>query len=136
MTAHRDAPERGGATILVVDDDRAIGDLLRAILRRAGYRVEHRGRGEEALAYVRSGAEIDLVILDLTLPEMSGRAVLAELRRSCPELPVLVSSGYIGEQERQELLALGARGCLPKPYRPAELRRVVREIIANSARAA
>ena len=82
-----------GAAILVVDDEESLRRLIERGLTRQGYRISEAGNGLEALEAVR-GQSFDLVILDIVMPLMGGREVLAILRQEFPELPVLMISGY------------------------------------------
>ena len=128
-TARRDpapdpAPQawtRGG-TILVVDDEEAVRGLARAVLSRNRFRVMEAWDGEAGLELLRSRrAEVDLVLLDLTMPKMSGEEVLAAIREHDSDLPVLLSSGYTLESMPEALLSLGPTGFVRKPYAPRDL---------------
>ncbi len=123
-------------TVLVVDDDTSIGDLLRIVLERSGYEVLYAEHGRQALAIFCSHPEIELVILDLSLPEIDGAEVLARMLAERSEARVVVSSGYISEEEEERLCRLGAQACLHKPYRPRELRELVARLLSGEARAA
>ncbi len=116
----------GSETILVVDDEQMIRNLGRTILQRQGYEVLLAEDGQEAVEiYTREPQRIDLVILDLTMPRLSGRDTLRELRQINPDVPVLFASGYSAEHmsdsERE-----GVLGFINKPYRPQELANTVR----------
>jgi len=108
------------ATILVVEDDRAILTALEEKLRIEGYRVILAPDGEEARD--RLGEEPpDLVILDLMLPRLDGLGVLRWLRKRYPELPVLILSARGREEEKVEGLRAGADDYLAKPFGLKEL---------------
>ena len=82
-------------TVLVVDDDEWVIDVARAFLERAGFRVITALGGAVAIDLLRAGsASIDAVVLDLVMPEMSGEETFLEIRRICPDLPVVLASGY------------------------------------------
>lgn len=107
--------------VLVADDACEIRDLLGVLLRRAGYKVSQAREGGEVLREaVRS--RVDLVLLDLAMPETDGWAAMAQLEVLCPRTPVLVVSAYV---ERDELVRLRERrnvvGVVKKPFRPTEL---------------
>jgi two-component system, cell cycle sensor histidine kinase and response regulator CckA len=129
---------RGGhETILVVDDEELIRRLARTILERWGFRVFTAEDGEQALIlYQQHAAEIDLVLLDYTMPGLSGLDVLRELQRTEPEICVVFSSGHTLESNAEELLAAGARAYIPKPYKPEELVARLREVLDNDPRLA
>ena len=106
-------------TVLVVDDEDMILQLTRRMLERDGYRVLTASSGSSALSLLGETSEnIDLVLLDMTMPGMTGDQVLWELRRLGCTVPVLISSGYSLGGSIQELLGApgGADGFLPKPY--------------------
>ncbi|HZR45084.1 MAG TPA: response regulator, partial [Candidatus Manganitrophaceae bacterium] len=128
------APEKPAAaedrTILVVDDEEAIRLLGKTILEHDGHRVLTAGDGLEAIEiFTGKKEEVDLVILDLTMPDRSGGEVLEQLRRIKPEVRVIISSGHRTEHP----LDLAGVSFLQKPYRPADLLRMVNEVFLNSA---
>ncbi|MCG3114049.1 MAG: PAS domain S-box protein [Candidatus Manganitrophus sp. SA1] len=111
-------PADEGKTILVVDDEEAIRALGRAVLEHEGYRVLTAEDGREAVElFVRKKQEIDLVVLDLTMPYLSGGEVLHQLRQIEPNLKVIISSGHRADHS----LDLTDVSFLQKPYRPADL---------------
>jgi len=119
--------------VLVVDDEALIRDLAQRVLERAGYAVLSAQDGHEALRILRRRPGlIDLVILDLTMPDLSGHDILAEIREmGCPA-KVIVCSGVAGEAEDVEgLLAAGAAGFLPKPFQLGELTARVRQVLGQ-----
>lgn len=96
---------RGRGTLLVVDDEPLVRDVTASMLRTSGFAVLTASDGGEALELVaRDAGEIVGVILDLTMPGLSGHATLGELRGLRPDLPVLLVSGY-SQQEVSDLLA-------------------------------
>jgi PAS domain S-box-containing protein len=119
---------RGGTeTILLADDEQLVGRLGATILRRHGYRVLSAADGLEALEVFRQQrGGIDLVILDLSMPRLSGQETLKELRKLKPSVKVLISSGYSSDDELRAVEREGVMGFVAKPYRPAELARQVR----------
>jgi DNA-binding response OmpR family regulator len=104
--------------LLVVDDETTLTEWLRIALTRYGYRVREVHDGETALDQVRAERP-DLIVLDLHLPNMDGRAVLRQLQASdhAHDIPVVVLSGDIGDSasDRATLTKLGARALLHKP---------------------
>jgi two-component system cell cycle sensor histidine kinase/response regulator CckA len=116
----------GGETILLVDDEAMIRNLGKTILQRYGYEVLLAEDGPQALEiYQQERHRIDLVILDLTMPRLSGHDTLRQMRQTDPAVPVLFASGYsadhLADSERQ-----GVLGFINKPYRPQELASTVR----------
>jgi two-component system cell cycle sensor histidine kinase/response regulator CckA len=126
-----DAPAASGQRcILVADDEPLVRDLARAVLERAGYRVLTAADGEEALKSYRTAAgAIDLLLLDYTMPKLTGLQVMEALRQVGAPVPVVLSSGYALDGEVQQFLVAGARAFMPKPYRPQELVQTVRRVL-------
>ncbi len=113
----------GAPHVLVVDDDSSVGRMVAEMLETIGCRATVCTDGEEAVGfYRRMGDEIDAVLLDLVMPNMTGEAVFRALKEIDPQLRVLVSSGYSVDGGAQELLASGASGFIQKPYKIADLK--------------
>ena len=108
------------ASILVIDDEPPIRRLLRTGLGTQGYAIVEAGDGAAALASLETGG-IDLVILDLGLPDMAGHALLAAIRERWPDLPVLILSSRDDERGKVEALDLGADDYVTKPFGMNEL---------------
>jgi len=112
--------------VMVVDDDDLVRDVLSRMVEDLGYAVIAVADGAEAIAIAeRAEVAIDAVILDLTMPQMPGRMVMAELRARRPELPIVLCSGY--ERERDAAAAAGD-AFLRKPFRIEELERLLAEV--------
>lgn len=118
-------------TVLVVDDERKIRDLVRSYLEKAGYRVADTGSGHAAVALA---AEIqpDLVVLDLGLPDLPGEDVLRAIRRSSP-VPVVMLTARASETDRISGLELGADDYVTKPFSPRELVARVEAVLRRPA---
>jgi DNA-binding NtrC family response regulator len=128
-TALPAAPRPGSETVLLVDDEAMIRNLGRMILQRYGYRVLLAEDGVDALNVYRSKHdEINLVVLDLTMPRLSGRDVLQKLLEIDPNVRVLLASGYSAEHII-ELESDRILGFVGKPYRPDDLARQVRSAL-------
>jgi CheY-like chemotaxis protein len=121
-------------TVLVVDPDAEVVELLRAALTPDGYRVASAANGREALDYLRSHAETCMILFELQLPEMNGeRFRAAQLRdRSLAWIPVIAMSATI--DARRKARELGARRFLPKPLDLDEVRGALRQIGCYLAR--
>jgi PAS domain S-box-containing protein len=119
--------ERGRETILLVEDDDTFRQIGTECLGELGYSVVSARDGVEALeTFATLKDEVDLVILDLTMPRMNGRDALARLREISPEVKVLVTSGHQGDQEVRDVMTLGACGFIAKPYRLDGMGRAIR----------
>jgi len=109
----------GSATVLVVDDERKIRDLVRAYLERDGYAVLLADSGQAALQ-VAARVRPDLVVLDLMLPDLAGEEVARSLR-TISEVPVVMLTAKAAEEDRVAGLRMGADDYLVKPFSPREL---------------
>ncbi|MEO8633697.1 MAG: response regulator [Gemmatimonadales bacterium] len=120
----------GNGRILLVDDDAAVRRPLCQALGLCGYTVVEARDGMEALRVMGDDrTAVDLVLLDVKMPGMSGWDVLAELRRRVPALPVILTSGYTHEDSAPPADAPIPDAYLPKPYDLAELTTVVRRLL-------
>ena len=107
------------ATILLVEDERKLRDLVRSYLERAGFTVLSTASGAEALSLAAS-ASPDLLVLDLGLPDVSGETVAREVR-SAGAVPILMLTAKSAEEDRVRGLELGADDYVTKPFSPREL---------------
>ena len=106
--------------ILIVDDEEVLRDVLDAVLRREGFDVVSASSGEEALSLL-DGEEIDLVILDIMLPGISGIDTLRSMRISNPHLPVIVITAFSSIDGAIEAMKYGAYHYIPKPFKNEEV---------------
>jgi len=127
------APEpiaKGKETILLVDDEEIVLDVSREILEFLGYRVHAVANGQEAIAlYGEKRDEIDLVLLDMIMPGMSGGETFNRLRQIHPEAKVILTSGYSINGQAKEIIDRGCRGFLQKPFHLEKLSRTLREVL-------
>lgn len=121
----------GSATVLVVDDEPKIRDLVRSYLERDGYSVLVAETGTRALEVV-DRAHPDLVVLDLMLPDLSGEEVARSVR-SHSDVPIIMLTAKAGEEDRVGGLKLGADDYLTKPFSPRELVARVEAVLRRSA---
>lgn len=120
----------GTETILLVDDEAMILDVGRDMLERMGYRVVTADSGESALSQLsKLNGEVDLVVLDLIMPGMSGAKVFEKIREWDPTIPVILSSGYSINGQATELLEQGCNGFIQKPYGIRELGEKIRCVL-------
>jgi len=110
--------DRRRATILVADDDHAVQIIARMALERAGHRVLIATDGPEAIDLFRAaGGAVDLVVLDLSMPRMSGRQTFDELAAIDPAVRVVISSGFSRNDAGAGFEDLPIAGWLQKPFR-------------------
>ncbi len=128
-----DALVGGKERVLLVDDEEMVVDVAESMLRRLGYQVISARGGYEALALLRrEPAAVDLAIIDMIMPEMSGSQVFAEIRRIRPDLPVLIASGYSAESDVTGISVQGSNGFIQKPFDLKTLARCVRQVLTAS----
>jgi PAS domain S-box-containing protein len=122
---------RGSGRVLVIDDEESIRSLVEDLLTGVGYTVYGAHDGKSGAEYYRKyNDEIDLIILDVTMPEMNGSECFAELRKINPEVKVIVSTGHTRNGVAQAILDAGAIGFVQKPFQLTSLARAVAEALA------
>lgn len=131
---HTDKPQEkvatGSETILLVDDERMILEVGRQLLEAMGYEVLTAANGKEAVnIYETQKNDIDLLILDVIMPEMNGSDVYEKMKHINPKIKVLVSSGYSVEGQAKEMLGRGCNGFIQKPFHIGQLSKSIREIL-------
>lgn len=120
-----EVPEASG-TVLFADDDRVVRDVGRAMLEGAGFRVHTVEDGDECLAFYADQHErIDCVVLDLAMPKLSAKDVVARLRRLRADVPVVVTSGYTQEEASSFFSGCDVAAFVAKPFDRASLVRAV-----------
>jgi len=122
-------------TILVIDDEEVIRAMIGEMLRRQGYEVVFAANGIEAIDIFESEhSNIDLVILDMIMPYQNGKETFVGLKEIDPRVKVLLTSGYSVDGMTQEIMQMGAKGFIKKPFspRPAILNRI-KEILEADA---
>lgn len=111
--------------VLLVDDEESVLFALRLLLEALGYRVTWFSRGQEAINAISNGLEVDMVLCDLKMPELSGLQVLAELKRVRPELSMALMSAHATDDEVNQAQAIGIKGFLGKPFTAEELQTLI-----------
>jgi DNA-binding response OmpR family regulator len=105
--------------LLVADDSETVLLMLERRLEMAGYEVVTAGDGNEVLDYLRSAGPDeapDLILLDAMMPRLSGVDALREIRAGGDDTPVLIISAHLYAESPEEMMELGADGCVPKPF--------------------
>jgi two-component system, cell cycle sensor histidine kinase and response regulator CckA len=120
----------GTETLLLVEDEPAVRSLICRVLERAGYTVLSAANGEDALRTAAGhGAVIDLLLTDVVMPGMTGKAVAERLTASRPEMRVLYMSGYTDDAIVQHGVLEAGTAFIQKPLAPAQLLKKVREVL-------
>ena len=121
---------RGTETILVVDDEKDVIVLTKTLLTNLGYKVLTADDGIEALRIYSQGKdEIDLVLLDMIMPNQAGVKTFWELKKINQKVKVLLMSGFSQNGKATEILKGGAKGFIQKPFKLYELSKVLSEIL-------
>lgn len=124
----------GTETILIVDDHETIWDFLIEALQNLGYTVLLAENGLDAVEIYESNPDtVDLVLLDMIMPKSGGHETFYKLRQLDPKAKVLLSSGFVSEEEVHDLLQQGACGFLPKPHRLPVVAQAIRDALDAEA---
>jgi two-component system, cell cycle sensor histidine kinase and response regulator CckA len=134
-----DAPGRAGSArserVLLIDEEPGVLEVGAELLERAGFEVTVAATGREGLALFREApGTFAAAVVDLTMRDLSGETVAAELRALRPDLPVALASGLSAELAAYRTLELGAARFLRKPYAPDELAQAVVEMLSERPR--
>jgi two-component system cell cycle sensor histidine kinase/response regulator CckA len=123
---------RGAGTILVVDDEEVVRKVAKAALELYGYSVILADDGQQALdIFDQRSHEIDLVLLDLIMPNMGGEETYRQLKLRRPEVRVILSSGYSDTQAQARFTGKGLASFIKKPYTAQALREIVQRVISR-----
>ena len=123
----------GTARVLIVDDEEMVREVAADMLSELGYDVAARHDGADALAYYREHwREIDLVILDMVMPEMNGLDTFVSMRGINPHIKAILSSGYGVNAQVQEALDEGALAFVQKPFRASDLAEKVAQALRRA----
>jgi PAS domain S-box-containing protein len=125
----------GSETVLVVEDEAAVRNLLRRVLQSCGYTILEAQDGKVALEIAqRHAGRIDLLVTDLVMPKMSGRELVERLTQARPGMRTLMMSGYSNDVVIRQGALQASVAFLQKPFSPIDLARKVREILDAEAR--
>jgi PAS domain S-box-containing protein len=121
---------RGTERVLIVDDEKHLVRIFEQMLGGLGYHVTSFTNSLEALETFRSQPErFDLILTDLTMPKMTGVELAQKLMAIRPDIPIIVSTGYMEETTREKVMALGVREYLMKPINMSEIAQTVRKVL-------
>jgi DNA-binding response OmpR family regulator len=128
----REAGDVRDSSVLVVDDDRTVSDVVRRYLEQAGHRVRLAENGAAALAAI-AAEKPGLVVLDLMMPGIDGLEVCRRVRHDVPDLPIIMLTALGEEADRVLGLEVGADDYVTKPFSPRELVLRVRSILRRTS---
>jgi two-component system cell cycle sensor histidine kinase/response regulator CckA len=115
---------------LLVDDEAVILDVGSQLLEKLGYTVIKAKNGEEAIQkYQENQQKIDMIILDMIMPDMGGSEVYEKVKKIDSEIKVLLSSGYSINEQAMEILNKGCNGFIQKPFNLKDLSKKIREVL-------
>jgi DNA-binding NtrC family response regulator len=117
--------------ILVVDDDAIVIKSCKRILEAEGFEVSSVPGADQALEAIRT-SDFDLLLIDVKMPKHDGMYLMREIKKNWPEIPTIIMSGYPTPETIAEVLRLGATLFIPKPFRPDELVKSVRQVLKNA----
>jgi CheY-like chemotaxis protein len=116
------------ATVMIVDDDRSFVEALSILLQDHGYHTLNAFSGRQGLALFRGG-RVDLAIIDLHMPDVSGIEVAKAARRASPPIPAIMISADDGPDVQRQCQAIGVRSFMPKPLAPDELLQTIAQAL-------
>lgn len=114
-----------GVKILVIEDDNASYKLIAAALRAFNLEMLHAENGKQAVNFFNANEDIQMVLLDIQLPEMNGYEVLTHIKTKRPELPVIAQTAYSMTNDREKCLKAGCDDYISKPLSIVKLRELV-----------
>ena len=121
---------KGNETVLLVDDEEIAIDVGVQILEKLGYTVFEARSGKEAVrVFNEKRDKIDMVILDMIMPDMGGREAYEKMKEIDPEVKVLLSSGYSIDGQATDILERGCNGFVQKPFNMKVMSTKIREIL-------
>jgi CheY-like chemotaxis protein len=133
VAAVEESPRRGDETVLVVEDEEPVRELLRKVLSRQGYTVLEARHGRDALRLLeRHRGSLDLMVTDVVMPEMGGAELVENVRQLRPDLRTLFISGYTNDEVVRRGADAGEAAFIQKPFTSDELLRAVRELLDKS----
>ncbi|WP_234037804.1 hybrid sensor histidine kinase/response regulator [Roseibacillus ishigakijimensis] len=118
-----------GRSILVVDDEEMVRDILCRTLESLGYRVSARSGAQEAIERLRTGSQVDLLVTDMMMPGMNGPELVAWIRREMPQIKVVGTSGLSREEFKWDGEELQVDGFIDKPFGREQLSKVVASVL-------
>ncbi|MCS6776878.1 MAG: response regulator [Chloroherpetonaceae bacterium] len=126
-------PQEKPPTLLVVDDEPLMTELLQHMMSREGYQVLTAHNGVEALQIVRrEGSQVDLILLDISMPDMDGLQTARALQQEMPGIPVLIATGF-GDVLAEHAFPANVAGVVSKPYQGKVIAARISEILRSTS---
>jgi CheY-like chemotaxis protein len=128
-------PARGNETVLIIDDEQIVREMVAAILKDFGYTAITASGGEEGLEKLKEAeGAVDLVLLDMVMPGMDGPQTFDAIKAKWAQVPVLLTTGFAEGDQCIRLMDAGARGLVRKPYKSRDLLKTVRKVLNDVRR--
>jgi CheY-like chemotaxis protein len=132
MNSDADGNLNDNQAVLLVDDEKMVLEVGKAILQRLGHAVITADSGEAAVAQLRRQKNtIACVVLDLTMPGMDGKETFRQLRNVAPDLPVIIASGLSADQVAGQFEGSARTAVIQKPYQVANLSETIRNLLGD-----
>jgi len=123
----------GSERILLVDDEEAIVKMAKKMLERLGYHVTSRTRSMEALeVFTADPDQFDVIISDMTMPEMTGIQLARKMRAIRPDIPVIICTGFSDQIDKENSRQMGIQGYISKPVVQREFAQMIREVLGQA----
>lgn len=119
-----------GKKVLIVEDIPSNFQLLEAFLLPTGIEIIHEIEGENAFKAFRNNPDIDLVLMDIRLPDISGLLITKMIRELSPDIPIIAQTAYALDSDRYQCLAAGCNDYIAKPIRRSQLFRIVNKYLS------
>ncbi len=120
---------RGDETVLVVDDEQNVAEVIAGMLTNLGYAVTIANSGKRAVALYKKDKRFDVILLDMNMPVMGGKETYAKLKAIDPDARIIISTGYANKSLESSPPGDSADGFLQKPYQLEELSRIMRDVL-------
>lgn len=119
--------------ILVVDDDAIVTKSCKRILEAEGFEVLAVPSADQGIEAIKHD-DFDLLLMDVKMPKHDGLYLMREIKKDWPDIPIIVMSGYPTQETIADVLRLGPNEFIPKPFRPDELLKSVRQVLKNAVK--
>ena len=130
LVEREEESQTGHERILLVDDEEPIANLEKQVLERLGYKVTTRINSLEALEVFKARPDaFDMVISDMTMPQMTGDQLARKLIAIRPDIPILICTGFSERLNQEKAASIGVKGFLMKPIAKSELAKTVRKML-------
>lgn len=128
-TDSRIKPDWSGKTILIAEDTETSIMFYMAALKKTKAKLLQANNGKETVEFVKSGEKIDLILMDINMPEMDGLEAAEEIKKLKPNLPIIIQTAYVLNEERIRSFEAGCDGFIAKPVKIYQLIETIQSLI-------